>query len=62
MTMISSSNKIDAGPFRGFRKVPGFRQASFLNSAMTSSVKYPPMIYDASDVDAVEYLKICLKW
>ena len=56
MTMISSSNKIDAGPFRGFRKVPGFRQASFLNSAMTSSVKYPPMIYDASDVDAVEYL------
>ena len=54
MIIVSSWIEIDPWEERPLVKVPSWRQAPFLNSAMTSSVYRPPIIYAASDVDAVE--------
>ena len=58
MIITSSPNAIDTGPSRPFANVPNRRQESFLNSAIIFLVLMPPMIYAASDVEAVEYPRI----
>ena len=58
MTMVSPFNVIDPCESRPFANVPICRQEPSLNSAMIFRVLAPPMIYAASDVEAVEYLLI----
>ena len=51
--MVSSPIVIAACKLRGWSIDGSLRQAKFLNSAIVLSTYAPPMIYAASDVDAV---------
>ena len=54
MTITVFSNVMDPCRLRPFANVPICRHESSLNSAMIFAVLAPPMIYAASDVEAVE--------
>ena len=54
MIIVSPLREIEACELRGLFKLPRFRQALFLNSAITSLVRSPPMINAALVLAAVE--------